>query len=118
MQKITKKKKITIETSGPLRIKGGIRGPIEIPYLEDIAIIGKMIMSGYKVTEHLSDGTTVKLDVHNYNKENGKGDLRMKVENIRTAKEIIQANKAHSAKVNLNKPSAGFTPIIDVYTKK
>ena len=71
MKQITKRKKITISTEGPLRIKGGIRGPIEIPYMEEISVIGRMIMSGYRVFEHLSDGTKVRLDVHNYNKENG-----------------------------------------------
>lgn len=112
MKQVVKKKKITIETAGPLRIKGGIRGPIEIPYMEEISVIGRMITSGYKVIEHLSDGRKVQLTVQNYNKENGVGDLRCVLENVKSAKTIIKKNEIRPDK------SEKVIPIIDIYQPK
>lgn len=67
MKRFVKKKKIIINTRGALALKGGVSGPIEIPYMEDTDVICKMIMRGYKVFEILEDKTKVKLDLSNYN---------------------------------------------------
>lgn len=115
MKQIIKQKKITIQTQGPLRIKGGIRGPIEIPYMEDINVIGRMIMCGYKVTEVLSTGEKVKLDIHNYNKENGKNDLYIG-EEIVTSSNKLKTNAPKQTSVGNAK--GVFNPIIDVYESK
>lgn len=112
MKQVVKKKRITIETSGPLYIKGGVRGPIEIPYLEDVNVIGRMITCGYKVTEHLSDGRKVTLTVQNYNKENGSGDLRAILENVKSAKDLKNRVSARNSKVEKVIPS------IDIYIPK
>jgi hypothetical protein len=88
MRKVVKRKKITIATSGKLSLKGGIRGPVEIPYMETIDNIGRMIVAGYKIYEHLSDGTKVLLTVQNFKKENGTNDLQTKVEVVKSAKEL------------------------------
>ena len=88
MRKVVKRKKITIATSGKLSLKGGIRGPVEIPYMETIDNIGRMIVAGYKIYEHLSDGTKVLLTVQNFKKENGTNDLQTKVEAVKSAKEL------------------------------
>lgn len=111
MKQTLKKKKITVETSGPLRVKGGIRGPIEIPYMEEISTIGRMVVAGYKVTEHLSDGTKIKLTIQNYNKENGDGDLRTVIETVRSAHQIVKNTKVTST-------APKYNPVIDIYLPK
>jgi len=88
MRKVVKRKKITIATSGKLALKGGIRGPVDIPYMETIDNIGRMIVAGYKIYEHLSDGTKVQLTVQNFKKENGTNDMQTKVEAVKSAKEL------------------------------
>ena len=88
MRKVVKRKKITIATSGKLALKGGIRGPVEIPYSETVDMIGRMIVAGYKVYEHLSDGTKVLLTVQNFKKENGTNDMQTKIEAVRSANEL------------------------------
>lgn len=100
MRQLIHTKLITIETSGPLRIKGGITGPIEIPYREDVSVIGRMIMSNYKVIEHLSNGECVTLDVQNYNKENGENDMKSKYQVIKSPKEIKRKRK--NPQISLN----------------
>lgn len=88
MRKVVKRKKITIATSGKLALKGGIRGPVDIPYMETIDNISRMIVAGYKIYEHLSDGTKVQLTVQNFKKENGTNDMQTKVEAVKSAKEL------------------------------
>jgi len=119
MRILKKQKKITIATNGKLRLKGGIRGPIEIPYMEDVSTIGRMVMAGYKVYEHLSNGEKVALDVHNYNQENGKGDMKVRLEIVKSADELKTTQK------DPNKPSVvssgstrNIVPKVDIYTKK
>ncbi len=52
------KRLITIETRGPIPQKNGIYGPISRPYLEDVAVISRMIIGRIKVREHLDNGET------------------------------------------------------------
>lgn len=102
MKKFVTKKKIVIDTKGPLSLKGGISGPIEIPYYENITIIGKMIMRGYKVFEILNDGSKVRLTLTNYNVELNPSSPSIKktLEPVRSSKDIISTKqKSNSAKV-------------------
>jgi hypothetical protein len=108
MRIITKKKKITVATGGRLMVKGGINGPIEIPYYEEVGVIGQMLMHRYTVYEHLADGTKVLLTVHNYDKENGDGDMKIRSEAVKSASELNA-----SAKIAKNTTSAA--PVIDLY---
>lgn len=88
MRKVVKRKKITIATSGKLSLKGGIRGPVDIPFMETIDNIGRMIIAGYKIYEHLSDGTKVLLTIQNFKKENGTNDMQTKIESVKSASEL------------------------------
>ena len=115
MHKVVKRKKITIATSGKLAIKGGIRGPVEIPYLETVENIGKMIVAGYKVYEHLSDGTKVLLTVQNFKKENGSNDMQTKLEKIKSAKEIKQEPSKIRSQMN---QATGTVESIDIFTPR
>lgn len=118
MRILKKQKKITIATSGKLRLKGGIRGPVEIPYMEDVSTIGRMVMAGYKVYEHLSDGSKIQLDVHNYNQENGKGDMKVRLEIVKSADELKTAQKDNAPSVVSSGGSRNIVPKVDIYTKK
>jgi len=117
MRILKKQKKITIATPGKLRLKGGIRGPIEIPYMEDISNIGRMVMAGYKVIEHLADGTTVPLDVHNYNQENGNNDMKVQLQIVKSPNELRNTKKTENTSV-VKSGGNKIVPTIDVYTKK
>ena len=117
MHKVVKRKKITIATSGKLSLKGGIRGPVEIPYMETIDNIGKMIVAGYKVFEHLSDGTKVQLTVQNFKKENGTNDMQTKLETIRSAKEIKEPPSKLRQQLNGTKGSRTVESI-DVFSPR
>lgn len=70
MKTLVKKKRIVILHRGLIHPLG-ISGPHLVPYWENIEIINKLIMSGYKVAEVLKDGTQIVLDFTNYDKENG-----------------------------------------------
>jgi len=61
---------ITVHYNGPIYAKGGVCGPILTPYKEDIETIFKMITQGIKVVEILEDGTTVVLNLTNFNTDN------------------------------------------------
>ncbi len=55
------KRKITIETRGPIRFKSGVVGPITVPYLEEVGLIARMVVAGIKVVEHKENGDKVLL---------------------------------------------------------
>lgn len=59
------KKKIKVLSSGIIRVKGFICGPILTPYYEDFDVIYKMITSGLDVVEVADDGAEIKLTVSN-----------------------------------------------------
>ena len=117
MRKVVKRKKITIATSGKLAIKGGIKGPVDIPYSETIDVIGRMIVAGYKVYEHLSDGTKVLLTVQNFKKENGTNDMQTKLEAVKSAKEL--APKPSKIRQQMNgTPSTGTVETLDIFSPR
>ena len=117
MHKVVKRKKITIATSGKLALKGGIRGPVDIPYMETVENIGRMIIGGYKIYEHLSDGTKVLLTVQNFKKENGQSDMQTKLEKIRSAKDIKQEPSKLRAQLT-NPTEPGTHESIDIFTPR
>ncbi|NNV04723.1 hypothetical protein, partial [Brevibacillus sp. MCWH] len=64
------KKRIIIPQSGPIFPKGGVYGPIETPYMEDVRTISVLLLNNYKVVEVLEDGTKVPLTLQNFDKDN------------------------------------------------
>ncbi len=117
MRKVVKRKKITIATSGKLSIKGGIRGPVDIPYMESIDTIGRMLVAGYKVYEHLSDGSKVLLTVQNFKKENGTNDMQTTLESVKSAKELKAPPSKLRAQQNA-KASTGTKEQIDIFSPR
>lgn len=119
--KVVKKKKITVATSGPLRIKGGIRGPIDIPYMESVSTIAQMLMNKYKIYEHLADGTKIQLNFQNYNTENSSDgktvhNVVSEVKNTKDKKKLTFVNKIEESQ---KQQSKGLKKIgMDVYTTK
>lgn len=70
MEKI-ESKMIKIGHYGPIMIKGGAYGPIDSAYKESTNTIFKMLSAGIKgIVEVLPDGTEVKLDASNFDKDN------------------------------------------------
>ena len=69
MKAVTLKKKIIIPYNGYIPLKG-VNGPIVIPYMETFDNISKLLLSRMPVKEVLTDGTTVDLNLVNYDKEN------------------------------------------------
>ncbi len=57
------KRKITVDTRGPIPQKSGVYGPLTRPYLEDVRVIARMIVGRIAVTEYLENGETRKLTV-------------------------------------------------------
>ena len=115
MHKVVKRKKITIATSGKLALKGGIRGPVDIPYSETVDNIGRMIVAGYKVYEHLSDGTKILLTVQNFKKENGINDMQTRLETVKSANEL----KAEPSKLRAQeKAKSGTVEQIDIFSPR
>lgn len=72
MKVLVKRKKIIIPYKG-LVAPFAITGPIDNPYMEDVEKIHELVMRNYPVVEILKDGTRVKLNVTNYDRENGEG---------------------------------------------
>lgn len=107
MKTLVQKKRIVIKSSGPIRLKGNIQGPIEIPYYEDVNVICKMIMEGLKVFEVLNDKSEVRLNLINYDTELNPQDPSMK-------KVLEPVVKTSTPKTN-NKPSS---PKIIISSKK
>lgn len=107
MKKVVIRKKITVENEGRLKLLGGVRGPINIPFLAEVSKIGQMVMARYKVIEHLKDGTKVELTLQNYDKENGNHDMQKKVESV-----VPNKNS------NIRKGQQNYTPVIDLYVPR
>lgn len=76
MSKIVSKK-VRIPSAGILNALGGISGPINTPSFLGIKYIENLLVSGKEVIEVLPDGTEVKLDFKNFDKDNTK---KIKVE--------------------------------------
>lgn len=70
MKRVVKRKKIIILHKGVIHPLG-ISGPHLVPYWETTDVINKLIMGNYKVAEVLKDGTQIRLDYTNYDRENG-----------------------------------------------
>lgn len=63
-------KKIKILTSGPIRAKGLIYGPVLTPYMETEDNIFTLLAAGVKVVEVLPDKTEVELTLSNFRADN------------------------------------------------
>jgi hypothetical protein len=65
-----KTKRIVIPHNGPIYPKGGVYGPINTPYVEQVRTIGVLLLNNYPVEEVLDNGERVKLTLQNYDKDN------------------------------------------------
>lgn len=65
-----KKKKIIVPTIGQIPLLGGIAGPILKPFLQDVDTIRHLITVGCDVEEVFKDGSSIKLTLYNYDKDN------------------------------------------------
>lgn len=63
-------KRIVIPHNGPIYPKGGVYGPINTPYVENVRTIGVLLLNNYPVEEVLDNGEHVKLTLQNYDKDN------------------------------------------------
>lgn len=66
------KKRIKILTSGVIKIKGFINGPVLTPYYEDINTIFALVSGGVKVVEVCDDGEEILLNTSNFSNDNSK----------------------------------------------
>jgi len=64
------KKRIKILTTGVIKVKGYINGPVLTPYYETIDDIIKLLIAGIKVVEVLDDGSEVALNLNNVSSSN------------------------------------------------
>lgn len=64
------KKNIVIEHYGILHTLGGLHGPILEPFSLDVESIRHLVITKKKVIEVLPDGTRVKLDRRNFDRDN------------------------------------------------
>lgn len=108
-----KRKKITIESNGPISLYGGVYGPISNPFFETIRNIAMLVSSNVKVSEVLLSGEKVPLSLSNFDSDNNMvttenvtNDERVdkpsiKVENPTPKEE--QPNQQQNNKNNFNK---------------
>lgn len=66
------KKRIKILTTGAIRVKGFINGPVLTPYFEDISTIFSMVSSGVHIVEVCDDGVEIELNTSNFTDDNSK----------------------------------------------
>jgi hypothetical protein len=90
MNKVVQRKKIIIPYSGYIHALG-VHGPVEIPYMETLENIAKMLMRRIPVYEITSGGNKVKLTTTNYKKNNG-GDG----DDVKKTYEPVNAKKKSS----------------------
>lgn len=64
------KKNIIIEHYGTLHTLGGLHGPVLEPFSLDVESIRHLVITKKKVIEILPDGTRVKLDRRNFDRDN------------------------------------------------
>ena len=72
MSKVIKRKNIIVKSSGTLHLLSGVAGPILTPFSCTCDTIMHLINTNKDVYEVLSDGTEVKLNKDNFNKDNSK----------------------------------------------
>lgn len=63
-------KTIIVKSAGTLPLLSGVAGPILTPFRCKVDTIGHLINTRKEVYEVLEDGTEIKLDKDNFNKEN------------------------------------------------
>lgn len=63
---------VKVLSKGPIYAKGGVYGPIETPYKEDVRTIFNMISRGVRVVEVLRSGAEIELTPSNFDKNNDK----------------------------------------------
>lgn len=74
-------KKIIIPHYGTLHTLGGLQGPVEVPFNLEIERIRSLVVTGVKVMEVLEDGTQLKLDRRNYDRDNSSKQKTLQKQN-------------------------------------
>ncbi|MMZ42266.1 hypothetical protein D1872_37860 [compost metagenome] len=64
------RKKIRIPFNGPIYGKHGLYGPITVPFLEEVSVIGSLLIQKTPVIEVHDDGTETVLNLNNFNIDN------------------------------------------------
>lgn len=88
-------KRIVIPHNGPIYPKGGVYGPINTPYVENVRTIGVLLLNNYPVEEVLDNGEHVKLTLQNYDKDNS-----VKKETVKSVVETKGTVSAEKEEVN------------------
>lgn len=92
------KKKIKILTTGVIKVKGFINGPVLTPYFEDLNTIFALVSAGVKVVEVCDDGAEITLTPSNFSDDHSKAS-REAVEAEAKAKALAAATlEAEKAK--------------------
>ena len=93
------KKKIKILTTGAIRVKGFINGPVLTPYMEDTATIFAMVSQGVKVVEVCNDGSEVRLTTSNFADDNNKVIDEVKMtESVKENTDVIMNEEVSETK--------------------
>lgn len=88
-------KRIVIPHNGPIYPKGGVYGPINTPYVENVRTIGVLLLNNYPVEEVLDNGEHVELTLQNYDKDNS-----VKKETVKSVVETKGTVSAEKEEVN------------------
>lgn len=115
---LVKQKKIVIMTKGKLALLGGIMGPIDIPYYEDMPNIAKMIVRGYKVYEVLQNNDKKLLDINNYKDSFVNGSEQIVMKSYGT--QVLKSNNNRSVNDNSQVKGSGMFHkiVVDARTKE
>lgn len=126
-------KQIVIPFRGPIYPKAAVQGPITTPYVEKVDVIASLLFGNYPVTEVLADGTKVKLNFTNFNKDNTPAPKKEEApkeeaNTVKTApaavtkpadvkvKPAVTQSTQYTPAANANKGKV--TPTVDKVTKK
>lgn len=115
---LVKQKKIVILTKGKLALKGGITGPVDIPYYEDMDMIAKMIIRGYKIYEVMQNNDKTLLNINNYKNTFVNGSERVTMKSY--ASQVIKSNNNRSVNDNSQVKGSGMFQkvVVDARTKE
>lgn len=94
-------KRIVIPYNGPIYPKGGVYGPINTPYVENVRTIGVLLLNNYPVEEVLDNGKRVKLTLQNYDKDNSV--KKETAETVEEANETVSTEKKEVNNLNRNR---------------
>ena len=92
-------KMIKIPYNGPIMPLGGVYGPINSPFKQEVNEISALIMKGYPIIEVLNNGSEVNLTLSNFDKDNN--PKVEKKENIVVENRVKPEQQISQAKQNI-----------------